>query len=272
MLTDGDLLNNNLNVERGQTRNKRQSRTSDKSYLFLIISSIVHLTFLILIVFFYSHETITGSEKKNKPLKNDPIESYFVFVKTQSGHTNTIAERDRVTTESLQSGTNSRVQNGKSAQPIANTNKMKQSQPVETASGQINLEEKVVDTKLSTAHLKNSEPSLNLNIAQLNQALRDYQIHFGEQEIQRMAKEGAAELRRQRASPSITSSASPLSPEQLDAQRRQIVVDCTNAAKRGISVISSLLGGVIECNKNLDFQQYIDKRLKKKNSTDDHQN
>jgi hypothetical protein len=108
---------------------------------------------------------------------------------------------------------------------------------------------------------ENDAPAIS--ISQINLALKDYESYIDGQQIQQMAHEEAAEFRQRQTSPKIIAPTKSLSPEQLEAQRRRIIVDCENAAKRGVSVISYLLGGTIECNQNPDFQQYINKRLNK---------
>ena len=81
---------------------------------------------------------------------------------------------------------------------------------------------------------------------------------------QNLASASAQQHMKSRRSPQINTQRPTITLEQRQRILRRIQVDCQNAAKRGLSFISGILGGTIECRSYNGFQQYIDKHLNKR--------
>jgi len=113
-----------------------------------------------------------------------------------------------------------------------------------------------------------SSPSNNKPQQKLNNAIQRYQSNLHQAKVQKMAEEAARAYQQAKTSPEINPS--PVrTAEERAAALRKIEVDCASAAKQGLAVVTGLLGGTIECRKNNNFQQYIDKHLNKTNVEDD---
>nr|WP_136249464.1 hypothetical protein [Ningiella ruwaisensis] len=112
---------------------------------------------------------------------------------------------------------------------------------------------------LSSKHLNNKSA--------IDNAVQRYQMQQNAQAIQNMAEQEAKAYMRQKVSPDLNlpDFDSLARAEQREAALRKIEVDCANAAKKGISIITGLFGGTVQCRDNNEFQQYIDKHLNKQN-------
>jgi hypothetical protein len=119
-------------------------------------------------------------------------------------------------------------------------------------------------TPISSEEVKNTALINKQNIVG---AVREYQAAINSQAIQQMAEQGAKDYQKRRLSPVIQPPAIS-TREERGAILRRVEIDCTNAAKQGLSFVSGLLGSTIECRKNSTFQEYIDKRLEKDASLD----
>jgi hypothetical protein len=252
-----NLLDTRLDIEpKAQVRRKHLVPPS-KTKWFICLSISLHIFVLIIIglsyLQTYSHKPIVS--KKNT---DQAISSYFVFAKAAVDQDVT----PELSPETMQQPTVSLSESVPKLEPKLNDivnseHALEQAlKPIDSAITQENTAKILTSTS-------NSQADISINMASIDQALQNYQIQLNDQQINKMAQESALAFRKEKTSPQITMPSNTMTPEQQEALRRRVVVDCTNAAKRGLSIITSLLGGTIECNQNPDFQEFIDKRINK---------
>lgn len=111
---------------------------------------------------------------------------------------------------------------------------------------------------------QNTQATHNINKRRIDTAVQNYHSMLNNQAVQRLAEQRAKEYQQEKDTEApIIGPSSTLSQEQREAVKRKIEIDCASASKRGLSFVSGLFGGTIECRNHSDIQQYIDKHLNK---------
>jgi hypothetical protein len=122
-----------------------------------------------------------------------------------------------------------------------------------------------------TSDVATQQNQTTISKSQIDNAFERFQNNLQSQQVQRFSEIEARAFRQAQTSPEIIAPEVTLTPEQREAQKRRIITDCSNAAKKGMSIIIGFMGGSINCHQNPDFQQYIDKRLNKNNQDESRQ-
>ena len=116
----------------------------------------------------------------------------------------------------------------------------------------------VLSAQTQSSQAKNSV-MINTPI-DLSEAIGKYQKQIHRAKVQSMAEQAAKAYRKAKTSPEINATTT-VSYEERSAALRKIEVDCANVLKKGLSILSYLGGGTVDCRNNNNFQEYINKHL-----------
>lgn len=222
-------------------RNKSQWLTA-----FLLASVLAHS--LIIIALFYTSTAKAPATQKQKI----PLQSYIVF--TNPPQTTQI----QTTVPKM----NEFINEPEEIETVNNFSpsiERKEKQFIDLSDASTDNDAKEAQTSSEAAPLPTFIPRPRITV---DDALHRYQAQLNNKAIAQISQQELQNYQRSKVSPQITA------PKPMDAADQQILierikVDCTDAAKKGLSIISGLLGGTIECNEHVNFQEYIDKRLNK---------
>jgi hypothetical protein len=120
--------------------------------------------------------------------------------------------------------------------------------------------------KSSKVHSAQTQSPQTTNSAMVNtpidlsEAIGKYQKQIHRAKVQSMAEQAAKAYRKAKTSPEINT-ATTVSYEERSAALRKIEVDCASLLKKGLSILSYLGGGTVDCRNNNNFQEYINKHL-----------
>lgn len=132
------------------------------------------------------------------------------------------------------------------------------SKPVTTKTEQA----EILHNKTELPPIERSSQRYQLNKERLDNAVKNYQRSIDNAAINNIAQEQAREYQLRKTSPLLDIPELP-SREERAATLRKRVVDCSNKAKLGITILTSLMGGTVQCRKHNNAQEFIDKRLNK---------
>lgn len=249
-----------------QTRYIKKDVNSRRFYGFILLSLLIHALILFIlsrtIPYSFTHSTLNNPALKSyifvaKPQAISPI-NLNVLAPTLATNELVPQNFEHVQQDSIEASASVySIESDVMAEK--DTESEIYNQPPEDSSQDL--------TPISSEEVKNTALINRQNIAG---AVREYQAAINSQAIQLMAEQGAKEYQKRRLSPVIQPPAIS-TREEREAILRRVEIDCTNAAKQGLSFVSGLLGGTIECRKNSTFQEYIDKRLEK-DATPDQKN
>ena len=121
---------------------------------------------------------------------------------------------------------------------------------------------KVLQNKSQLSPIEKSTQRYQLNKERLDNAVQNYQRSLDNAAINNMAQEKAREYQLRKTSPLLDIPELPTKEERAATLRKR-VVDCSNKAKLGISILTSLMGGTVQCRSHNNAQEFIDKRLNK---------
>lgn len=121
---------------------------------------------------------------------------------------------------------------------------------------------KLLQNKSQLSPIEKRTQRYQLNKERLDNAVQNYQRSLDNAAINNMAQEQAREYQLRKTSPLLDIPELPTKEERAATLRKR-VVDCSNKAKLGISILTSLMGGTVQCRSHNNAQEFIDKRLNK---------
>jgi hypothetical protein len=223
-----------------------QVRIASKS-LFLVASVLLHLALLIAVLI--TLDPFLPSIKIEKNVA--PLKSYIIFASPVSP----VQPSQKVTLEPNSSPVKQAIEEKQA--PSSDNASISNALPILPSPAL----EQVSD---ASANQDNAPPVVVndpvISRQTIDRAVQNYQSILNKQAILKMGEQQAREYQIQKRSPLIARP-SVATGEQRESMLRRVEVDCASAAKKGLSIITGLFGGSIECRSHSNIQQYIDKHL-----------